>query len=46
VLVTARKFEDLPVAPVGKSLPVVLTVDQAARAVQAAELVAALPPTV
>jgi DNA recombination protein RmuC len=43
VLVTARKFEDLQVAPEGKSLPVVLTVDQATRAVQAAELVTALP---
>jgi DNA recombination protein RmuC len=43
VLVTARKFEDLQVAPEGKSLPVVLTVDQATRAVQAAELVAFLP---
>jgi DNA recombination protein RmuC len=43
VLVTARKFEDLQVAPEGKSLPVVLTVDQATRTVQAAELVAFLP---
>jgi len=45
VLVTARKFEDLQVAPEGRSLPVMASVDQAARAVQAAELVAA-PPSV
>jgi len=44
VLVTARKFEELQVAPEGRSLPVILVVDQATRAVQAPELVAALPP--
>jgi DNA recombination protein RmuC len=44
VLVTARKFEELQVAPEGKSLPVIASVDQAARAVQAPELVAALAP--
>ena len=43
VLVTARKFEDLQVAPEGKSLPVSFVVDQSTRAVQAAELVAPLP---
>jgi DNA recombination protein RmuC len=43
VLVTARKFEELQVAPEGKSLPVSLVVDQATRAVQAPELVAMLP---
>ncbi|OYY94528.1 MAG: hypothetical protein B7Y41_06765 [Hydrogenophilales bacterium 28-61-23] len=44
VLVTARKFEDLQVAPEGKSLPDCFLVDQATRAVQAPELVATLPP--
>ncbi len=44
VLVTARKFEELQVAPEGKSLPVSLVVDQATRAVQASELVASLSP--
>lgn len=44
VLVTARKFEELQVAPEGKSLPVILSVDQATRALQAPELVASLLP--
>ena len=43
VLVTARKFEDLQVAPEGKSLPDGFLVDQATRAVQAPELIASLP---
>ena len=43
VLVTARKFEDLQVAPEGKSLPVSFVVDQATRVAQAAELVVSLP---
>ncbi len=40
VLVTARKFEELQVAPEGKSLAECVTVDQAARALQAPELTA------
>lgn len=40
VLVTARKFEDLRVAPAGASLPTPLLLDQAARALQAPELAA------
>jgi DNA recombination protein RmuC len=43
VLVTARKFEDLQVAPEGKSLPDGFLVDQATRSIQAPELLAALP---
>lgn len=43
VLVTARKFEDLQVAPEGKSLPVSFVVDQATRMAQAAELVVSPP---
>lgn len=38
VLVTARKFEELQVAPQGKDLPVILAVDQLTRSVQAPEL--------
>ncbi len=37
VLVTARKFEDLQVAPVGKTLPAAVPVDQAARTLSAIE---------
>lgn len=40
VLVTARKFEELQVAPEGRSLPDCVTVDQAARTPQAPELAA------
>jgi DNA recombination protein RmuC len=39
VLVTARKFEDLQVAPEGKVLPELAPVDQAARILQAPEAV-------
>ncbi len=42
VLVTARKFEELQVAPAGKTLPPGFVVDQATRAPQAPELVAPL----
>lgn len=42
VLVTARKFEELQVAPAGKTLPPGFVVDQATRAAQAPEL--AEPP--
>jgi len=38
VLVTARKFEELQVAPEGKSLPVISVVDQTTRQPQAPEL--------
>ncbi len=44
VLVTARKFEELQVVSADKSLPVALAVDQAIRALQAPELVAAPAP--
>ena len=44
VMVTARKFEELQVVSLGKSLPDCLTVDQATRAVQAPELVTPLLP--
>jgi len=40
VLVTARKFEELQVAPEGKSLAECVTLDQATRALQAPELTA------
>jgi len=43
VLVTARKFEELQVAPEGKSLPVCLSVDQATREPQAPELLITSP---
>lgn len=44
VLVTARKFEDLQVAPEGKALPVAAQVEQAPRVLQAPELLT--PPPV
>jgi DNA recombination protein RmuC len=44
VMVTARKFEELQVVSLGKSLPDCLTVDQATRAVQVPELVTPLLP--
>ncbi len=40
VLVTARKFEELQVAPEGKALAECVTLDQATRALQAPELTA------
>lgn len=43
VLVTARKFEDLQVAPAGKALAAAVPVEQAPRGLQAPELVVAPP---
>jgi DNA recombination protein RmuC len=44
VLVTARKFEELQVAPQGKDLPVIPGVDQLTRTLQAPELRAVSAP--